>query len=435
MTKPAGGLRGRRRGDVMELLARARPASLDPGQARPRAAEVAARLAAADYASADYASADYALADYLPAGHAPAGHAPAGHAPADYLPAGHAPADREAAGHAGAGPVAVRPPRRMPRAAVLTGTGLIAAAAAVAVTVLTVSAGGQGGTRFAPRGGARAPALLTAAMVRQVASASRSALALSGRATISYRNTQAGKLQVTGTDRITFSGKNWNDAFSQSFPASDGEPASTQFAINRIVGKRFYLYIKGRTNKLEWYRDTNPSGHPSFTIPDPRTVFSMLEPSARFEFLGYQVIGGVRLKHLRATDFSHLRGLSTLPDLQPGAHVTALEVWVDGHDVVHRLSLTAQTINTVYPIGSYNIRRTRHGRLIVTVPDKAMAAKLWAKLKRSPARRMIIRVAPPGAGAPRHEVQVTALAVTFSGIGQPQRITAPAHAIAQYGRG
>jgi len=401
MTKPAGGLRGRRRGDVMELLARARPASLDPGQAGPGPAEVAARLAAADYAPAD-----------------------------------HAVADREAAGRAGAGPVAARPPRRISRAAVLTGTGLTAAAAAVAVTVLAISAGGQGGTGVAARGGARAPVLLTAAMVRQVASASRSALALSGRATISYRNTQAGKLQVIGTDRITFSGKNWNDAFSQSFPASDGQPASTQFAINRIVGKQFYLYIKGRTNKLEWYRDTNPSGHPSFTIPDPRTVFSMLEPSARFELLGYQVIDGIQLKHLRATDFSHLRGLSTLPDLQPGAHVTALEVWVDGHDVVHRLSLTAQTINTVYPIGSYNIRRTRHGRLIITVPNKAMAAKLQAKLKKAPNRQhMTIRIAPPGAGAPRHEVQVTAITVTFSGIGQPQRITAPAHAIAQYGRG
>ncbi|HET7243501.1 MAG TPA: hypothetical protein VFJ07_01600 [Streptosporangiaceae bacterium] len=407
MTKPAAGPRGRRRGDVMELLARARPASLDPGQGGPRPAEAAARLAAAHCAPAENAAADRATAD------------------------------REAAGHAGTGPVAVRPHRRIPRVAVLTGTGLTAAAVAVAVAVLAVSAGGQGGTGgVAARGGTRAPVLLTAAMVRQVASASRSALALSGRATISYRNTQAGKLQVTGTDRITFSGKNWNDAFSQSFPASDGQPASTQSAINRIVGKQFYLYIKGRTNKLEWYRDTNPSGHPGFTIPDPRRVFSMLEPSARFEFLGYQAIDGIRLKHLRATDLSHLRGLSTLPDLQPGAPVTALEVWVDGHNVVHRLSLTAQTINTVYPAASYNVRRTRHGRLIVTVPNKAMAAQLQVKLKKAHTRlHMTIRIAPPGAAAPRHEVQVTALTVTFSGIGQPQRITAPAHAIAQYGRG
>jgi len=162
----------------------------------------------------------------------------------------------------------------------------------------------------------------------------------------------------------------------------------------------------------------------------------MLEPSARFEFLGYQVIDGIRLKHLRATSLSHLRGLSSLPDLPSGARVTALEVWVDGHGVVHRLSVAAQTIHTVYPIGAENVRKTRDGRLIFTVPDKEMAAALRAKLKRGPAwQHWTVRVAPPGAGAPHREVQVSAVTVTFSGIGQPQRITAPAHAIAQYGRG
>jgi hypothetical protein len=411
MTKPTGGLRYRRRPDVMELLARARPASLTPGRPAERLTEAAARLAAANYAAAGTA-----------ANHAAHGTA-AHHATAGTVP-----------DHAVTMPTA-RPARRVPRAALLTGTGLTAAA--VAVAVLAAGVGGRAAPGGAARGGGtRAPVLLTAAMVRQVASASRSALALSGRATISYRNTQAGALQVTGTDRITFSGKNWNDAFSQSFPASDGQRASTQFAINRIVGKQLYLYIAARTRRLQWYHDTNASGHPSFTIPDPRTVFSMLEPSARFEFLGYQVIDGIRLKHLRATDLSHLRGLSSLPDLPSGAHVTALAVWVDGHDVVHRLSLAAETTSKVYPVGTYNVRRTRHGRMIFTVPDKEMAATIRAKLKKAPAwEHAIVRVAPPGAAAPHREVQVTALTVTFSGIGQPQRITAPPHAIQQYGRG
>ncbi len=396
MTKPTEGLRDRRRGDVLELLARARPASLDPGQAGLRPGEAAARLAAADGAAAD----------------------------------------REVAGHGGTGPVAAHKARRVPRAAVLTGTGLTAAVGAVAVTVLAFSAGGPIRPVVGAKGRTHAPVLLTAAMVRQVASASRLALALSGRATISYRNSQSGVLQVTGTDRITFSGKNWNDAFSQTFPASKGQPASTQFAINRIVGKQLYLYIAARTRRLQWYHDTNPSGHPSFTIPDPRTVFSMLEPSARFEFLGYQVIDGIRLKHLRATNFSHLHGLSALPDLQPGSRVTALEVWVDGRSVLHRLSLTAEAVHTVYPTGMYNVRKTRAGRLIFTVPDKALATALRTKLKRGPAwQHWVIRIAPPGAGTPHREVQVTALTVAFSGIGQPQHIAAPAHAIAQYGRG
>ena len=47
MSKPAGGLRGRRRPDVLELLARARPASLDPRHDPQRPAVEVARLAAA----------------------------------------------------------------------------------------------------------------------------------------------------------------------------------------------------------------------------------------------------------------------------------------------------------------------------------------------------------------------------------------------------
>jgi hypothetical protein len=156
----------------------------------------------------------------------------------------------------------------------------------------------------------------------------------------------------------------------------------------------------------------------------------------RFEFLGYQVIDGIRLKHLRATNFSHLRGLSTLTDLQPGAHVTTLQVWVDGHNVVHRLSLTAAATTMVYPPGTEYVRHSPHGPLIFIVPNQAMAAKLRAKLKKGHGNPpVIIRVVPRPVAPPRREVQFAAVTVTFSGIGQPQHITAPAHAIDQYGRG
>ena len=61
--------------------------------------------------------------------------------------------------------------------------------------------------------------------------------------------------------------------------------------------------------------------------------------------------------------------------------------------------------------------------------------RLWWLYRAHGAPRIIIRVAPPGSGAGHREVQVTRLTVTFSGIGQPQRITAPAHAIPVYGQG
>ena len=411
MTKPAGGLRDRRRPDVMELLARARPVSLDRGQDSRRQAAEIARLTAAGTAAAGTAVA---------AATAAAGTRAAGPA---------------AAGPAGAGPGPARPrrARRPPRAAVLAGTGLTAAAAAVAVAVLAVGAGGTG---TAPGGRTRGPVLVTAAMVHQVANASRSALARSGRATVSYTSTQNGRPGDTGTDVITFSGKNWNDVITQRSPSVGGRSGHTPTAIDRIVNGQLYLYIAGRTRRLQWYHDTNPSGHPSVRIPDPRTVFRVLEPSARFELVGYQVIGGVRVKELRATDLSHLPALGRLGDFVPGPHVTSLEVWVDRHGVVRRLSLTSVATHKVWSVSAYNMRHKPHGPLIVTMPNKAIAAKLKGKLHRAPrAPRIIIRIAPPGTGASHREVQVTRLTVTFSAIGQPQRITAPAHAIPVYGQG
>src|SRR6516165_99037 len=320
MTKPAGGLRDRHRPDVMELLARARPVSLDRGQDPRRQAAEIARLTAAGTAAAGTTVA---------AATAAAGTRAAGPA---------------AAGPAGAGPEPAPPRRawRPPRAAVLAGTGLTAAAAAVAVAVLAATAGGTG---TAPGSRTRGPELLTAAMVHQVASASLSALARSGRATVSYTSTQNGVPGDNSTDVITFSGKNWNDVIFQSSPSSGDRPGHIPTAINRIVNGQLYLYIAGWTSRLRWYHDTNPTDHPSVGIPDPRTVLRVLEPSARFEVVGYQVIGGVRVKELRATDLSHLSGLPRLGDFTPGRHVTFLEVWVDGHGVVRRLSLTSEQFN------------------------------------------------------------------------------------------
>jgi hypothetical protein len=168
-------------------------------------------------------------------------------------------------------------------------------------------------------------------------------------------------------------------------------------------------------------------------------VLRVLEPSARFKVVGHQVIGGVRVKELRATDLSHLSGLQRLGDFATGRHATSLEVWVDGRGVVRRLSLTSEQINKQY---AWHLRHGPHGSLIVTVPNKAMAAELRGKLfiftmhrGKLGKPRIIIRVATRGSGAPHREVQVTRLTVTFSAIGQPQRITAPAHAIPVYGQG
>jgi hypothetical protein len=327
-----------------------------------------------------------------------------------------APAKRRLAGAR----VGARPGGRPGRlAATIAATAAAVAAAAVIATNLT-------GSTTSPK------IILTAAMVRHLAAESRIALASDGRVEISYRDTQAGVVQDYGSDDITFSGKNWNDAFSQTLPASAGQSADTQFAINRIVNGQAYYYIKGETDSLEWYHDTNPSNHPEIAVPDPRTVLSVLEPSAGFEVVGYQTVGGVRLEELRATVLSHLPDLGNMPDIQPGEQVTSLEVWVDRQGVVHRMSFSLQQTMYVVPL---RIVPGRHKDVIIPIRSAYTLQKVgrllrryWKRAVQSPGQSQAERTGRP-------EVEVTEYAVSFLDIGQRQVITVPAHSIPVYALG
>ncbi len=159
----------------------------------------------------------------------------------------------------------------------------------------------------------RQPAVLTAATVHAMASKSRLALARAGQAAISYRQTDNGAWRGSGKDTISFARGNWNDVISQAFPGSEGQRPQTQVAIDRIVDGQFYLHTNGPHGRVRWYRDTNPSNHPRVNIPDPRTLFGLLDPSARFKVIGHEVIGGLRLTELRATKAPRLRALGWLP--------------------------------------------------------------------------------------------------------------------------
>ncbi len=300
-------------------------------------------------------------------------------------------------------------------AATIAAAAAIGAAAAMTATSLT-------GSTTSPR------VILTAAMVRHLANESRLALASAGRVDVTYRDTQAGVVQDFGSDDITFSGQNWNDAFSQTLPASSGQPADTQFAINRIVNGQAYYYIKGETDKLEWYHDTNPSDHPQVSVPDPRTALAVLEPSARFEVVGYQTIGGRRLEELRATVLNQLPSLGTMPDIQPGEQVTSLEVWVDRQGVVHRMSISLQQTMIVYPLHSLppGLKRLIRGSKYVITLQKI--EELLKAYRLHPGQSA-------GATGGRREIQVTQLTVSFLDIGQRQLITVPAHSIPVYAQG
>ena len=174
--------------------------------------------------------------------------------------------------------------RRLPSPRIAAVTAGAAAVACVAALVAS-QAGGSGGPAAARTAvaspAAKAPAVLTAAYIQHVASASRLALAHSGKAVIRSRQTLAGVVQQTGTDDITFDGANWNDSFSQSFPAAGGQRASTQAAINRVVNGQAYDYFVA-ADGLAWYHDTGPNAVNSMHIPDPRKLLTELAPGAGF---------------------------------------------------------------------------------------------------------------------------------------------------------
>ena len=304
--------------------------------------------------------------------------------------------------------------------------GVPVTAAAVAVSVL-VATGGSTGVR--PLNSA----VVTAATVHEMANASRLALAHSGRVVISYRERTNGALQDTGKYGITFAGKNWNAVISQTFPANNGLPASKQTAINRIVDGQFYLHTQGKSGRVEWLHETNPNGHPSMPIPDPRTLFRLLNPSAKFKIVGHRVTSGVRLTELRATRAARQPALNWLPGAVRGAQVALLTVWVDRHQVVHEMSLRVSRHHTADPL---YVKKFKNGKLELLVPSKAYlkeAKAMATKLRKH--YNVIVGVDPSLTGTVHHYFYVTSTSVTFSDFGKRQVITAPRHSVPVFSRG
>jgi hypothetical protein len=308
-----------------------------------------------------------------------------------------------------------------------------AVAATVAGVIIAQASGGAAPSKPAAPGAAvPKPAVLTAASVNRISRQSRHALAQSGKVTISYRQSDNGTLTGTGSDRITFAGQDWNDVITQHFPASGGAPASSQSAINRIVSNQLYLYIDGPDNQVRWYHDTNPSGHPSFSIPDPRTLLSLLSPSAGFEVVGHQGTGPDQLTELRATQSPEIRPLSWLPGAEPGAQASGLTVWVDAHNVVHQMSLSVTQKKTTDPIG---LEKRKDGTLVFVVPSKAYLKKAQAMARKVTHEHAIARVDPTFRDKVDHDDLVSDVTVKFGAFGQTLTIPVPKNAVDQFSQG
>ena len=143
-----------------------------------------------------------------------------------------------------------------------------------------------------------------------------------------------------GNDVITFSGGNYNWVMDDQVPpsASPQVPAVQVTGITRVVNGVAYLQPDLSAPKSPWLRASRWRATEYF--PVPRTALQLLSPRARFRDVGWQLIGGVRLEHLRATQVSGLPGSLTFAGYrQPGESLSALDLWVDASGVLHRMQL------------------------------------------------------------------------------------------------
>jgi hypothetical protein len=207
------------------------------------------------------------------------------------------------------------------------GVGLAAAGCAAGLVIATASPGaptpaGAGARQASPT--RQSSTFLTAAMVEHVAAASSAALGSSGH----------------GTDTVSYSGSAYNYVVHTTKPYF---PSGTIRVVNGQV------YITDPTAiRLTWIHDVGGSTKPSF--PEAATLLRLLSPSAKFQNAGTNVIGGIRLTHLHATQVSGLPDDATLAryanlvsaaksGIVPDGTLTALDLWTDSHGVVHQMTI------------------------------------------------------------------------------------------------
>jgi hypothetical protein len=216
--------------------------------------------------------------------------------------------------------------------------GIVALGCAGAVTAAQLSS--PAGNGHQGRGPGRMQVLLTARMVNQLARASETALASAGHVLIT--TDQAGVSSMADrpsslSEDLTFSGANYNYVVRNSSSRPGGPLTS------RVVDGQ--LYLRGPVLDQKPHRWLHIGSSPRFghpPVPQPGKLLNVLRPSAHFVSLGWQVIDGVRVQHLRATDLRSLP--SSLLTVQPGLrheHLTGLNVWADASGVVREMRMTA----------------------------------------------------------------------------------------------
>lgn len=192
---------------------------------------------------------------------------------------------------------------------------------------------------------------ITTAMVEDIATASRAAVAHSGIAQVRFTNTDTdaygAPLQVAaGTASTEFSGPNVSIASEFTInPGSQAGGTAAYASTLRIVAGRMYWLSGGR-----WYvapDRLSPIIGVLQPYTDPRAFLQMLSPSADFQRVDGPSVGGVALTHLRAANHDLTIPIQ-LAMYGAVARVSALDVWVDNAGVVHHMNFTMSISSSSY---------------------------------------------------------------------------------------
>jgi hypothetical protein len=340
------------------------------------------------------------------------------------------------------GAVRRAPARRQVRLGAAAGLAAAGIAGALVAGQVAGGTGGTGGTSAGSR------TVLTAAMVRHLASASRAAMT-SGQAQIVW--TSSGSSAPFIQD-ITFGGADWRDVMDPGVPTHQVRlgPQATGWAgtsISEVVDGRSYRYPavvptpQGPQRRQEWEYFDVPGAARPVIIPDPRTLLSVLSPAAGFVPDGYITVNGVRLEHLRATTPGAVPAAPLDPVIgsEPvNAQLSALDVWVDPSGVVLKVLVTVTggpgTVQELTPAGLQAVDQyIKDNNITIAsgILQNPQVLSAWvtgqagsrypglASLVQQPGMTTTRQIAP-------NSVTVT---LTFSQVGQPQQITAPAHYI------
>jgi hypothetical protein len=251
----------------------------------------------------------------------------------------------------------------------------VALAAVGTTTVLVLSPWTKSGT------GGRLPSALSPGAVRLVVDASAAALN-SGTAHMAVSESLNGSVVSVWSVDMAFSGADVAESVTWTdYPPAAAPRTSTNGMA--LVGDNVYRQLNG-----QWYVEGKADATHLLAVPDPQSFLSNISPSADLVQVGLETVGGEKLTHLQARRPSAavddpLVGVS-------GGTVTAFDVWVDSRNVVQRMTWT-----------------TAGQDKTCTSEDSPVTVPLHCT------------------SFPRS----TSVDVTFSNLGAPQTVTAPAGAL------